>query len=77
MCHTHPTRNAHSSTAINGDEILSNKNTKNTQKLVRPVSAAGGGGGISATTATAVVAAAATTSFGRSRDQTNTNDVEL
>ena len=58
-------------------EILSNKNTKNTQKLVRPVSATGGGGGISATTAAAVVAAAATTSFGRSRDQTNANDVEL
>ena len=77
VCHTHPNRKAQSSTAINGDELLSNKNTKHTPKPVRPVPSAGGSGGISATAAAAVVAAAATTSFGTSLEQRNTNDVEL
>jgi hypothetical protein len=77
VCHTHPNKKAHSSTSIDGDEILSNKNTKNAQKLIRPVSVSGGGGGIAATAAASVVASAASTSFGRSTNQTNTNDVEL
>ena len=79
VCHTHPNRkNISSGGTISGDEMISNKNARNVNKIVRPVSACGGGGGISATTAATVVAAAATTSFGRSLSQTNTgNDVEL
>ena len=79
VCHTHPNRkNQSSGGTINGDDIISNKNIKDVNRLVRPISPGGGRGGISATTAATVVAAASTTSFGRSINKTNTgNDVEL
>ena len=76
VCHTHPNRkNQSTGGALNSDDLIGNKNTKDINRLVRPVSATGGGGGISATTSATVVAAA---SFARSMSQTNSgNDVEL